>query len=71
MVSAPIVRVPIRGLELRRTVYLYAVAGRQRSFAASALLRMLRPRAANVSELSIPVFARTPDMTAVPVRAAA
>jgi DNA-binding transcriptional LysR family regulator len=46
-VSAPIVRVPIRCLALRRTVYLYAVSGCQRSLAASALVRMLRSRAAH------------------------
>src|SRR5262249_8585937 len=35
-------RASIQGLELRRTVYLYGVAGRQRSAAASAMLKMLR-----------------------------
>lgn len=30
------------GLDLRRTVYLYAVAGRQRSTAATALIKLLR-----------------------------
>lgn len=30
------------GLDLRRTVYLYAVAGRQRSAAAAALIKLLR-----------------------------
>src|SRR5262249_22878677 len=44
-VSARIVRVPIRSVALRRTVYLYAVSGRQRSLAASALVRMVRSRA--------------------------
>jgi hypothetical protein len=29
-------------MELRRTVYLYGVAGRQRTAAASAMLKMLR-----------------------------
>ncbi|MFL6797760.1 MAG: LysR family transcriptional regulator [Xanthobacteraceae bacterium] len=32
----------VNGIELRRTVYLYAVAGRQRSAPASALLKMVR-----------------------------
>jgi DNA-binding transcriptional LysR family regulator len=35
-------RVPVDGLELRRTVYLYGVAGRQRTAVASAILKMLR-----------------------------
>jgi DNA-binding transcriptional LysR family regulator len=33
---------PIEGIELRRTVYLYGVAGRQRTAAAAAVLKMLR-----------------------------
>jgi DNA-binding transcriptional LysR family regulator len=33
---------PVKGVELRRTVYLYAVAGRQRTTVASATLKMLR-----------------------------
>ena len=33
---------PVKGLELRRTIYLYGVAGRQRTAAASAMLKMLR-----------------------------
>ena len=33
---------PVRGIELRRTVYLYGVAGRQRSAVGSAILKMLR-----------------------------
>jgi DNA-binding transcriptional LysR family regulator len=32
----------IEGLDLKRTIYLYAVAGRQRSAAASALIRLMR-----------------------------
>ena len=32
----------IEGLDLRRTIYLYGVAGRQRSAAASALIRLMR-----------------------------
>jgi DNA-binding transcriptional LysR family regulator len=33
---------PVKGVEMRRTVYLYGVAGRQRTAAASAILKMLR-----------------------------
>jgi DNA-binding transcriptional LysR family regulator len=33
---------PVKGVELRRTVYLYGVAGRQRTAVASAILKMLR-----------------------------
>ena len=33
---------PVKGMELRRTIYLYDVAGRQRTAAASAMLKMLR-----------------------------
>jgi DNA-binding transcriptional LysR family regulator len=33
---------PVSGVELRRTVYLYGVAGRQRTPVASAILKMLR-----------------------------
>ena len=32
----------IEGLDLKRTIYLYGVAGRQRSAAASALIRLMR-----------------------------
>jgi DNA-binding transcriptional LysR family regulator len=32
----------VNGVELRRTVYLYGVAGRQRTAVASAILKMLR-----------------------------
>jgi DNA-binding transcriptional LysR family regulator len=35
-------RTPIAGLELSRTVYVYGVAGRQRTPVASAMLKMLR-----------------------------
>jgi DNA-binding transcriptional LysR family regulator len=35
-------RSPVQGLELRRTVYVYGVVGRQRSAAGSAILNMLR-----------------------------
>src|SRR5262245_23710347 len=71
MVSGPIMRAPIKGLELRRTVYLYAVAGRQRSLAASALIRMLRPRSGNVAALRTPFAPRTSDMTDTLMRSAA
>jgi DNA-binding transcriptional LysR family regulator len=37
-----LIRVPVNGLELRRTVHLYGVAGRQRSAVASAIMKMLR-----------------------------
>ena len=33
---------PVNGLDLRRTVYVYGVAGRERTAVASALLKMLR-----------------------------
>jgi hypothetical protein len=33
---------PVKGLELSRTVYVYGVAGRQRTPVASAMLKMLR-----------------------------
>jgi DNA-binding transcriptional LysR family regulator len=33
---------PVKDMELRRSIYLYAVAGRQRTAAASAVLKMLR-----------------------------
>lgn len=35
-------RAPITGVELRRTVYLYGVAGRQRTPVASTIMQMLR-----------------------------
>jgi len=35
-------RAPVQGLDLQRTVYLYGVAGRQRSAVAAAMLKMLR-----------------------------
>jgi hypothetical protein len=35
-------QVPVKGVELRRSIYLYAVAGRQRTAVASAVLKMLR-----------------------------
>jgi DNA-binding transcriptional LysR family regulator len=46
--------VSVMELDLRRTVYLYAVAGRQRSPAASGLIKLLR--AADWSHLSRPVI---------------
>jgi DNA-binding transcriptional LysR family regulator len=33
---------PVKGVELRRTIYLYGVAGRERTAVASAILKMLR-----------------------------
>ena len=39
---ATLSRMPIEGLELSRTVYVYGVAGRQRTPVASAMLKMLR-----------------------------
>jgi DNA-binding transcriptional LysR family regulator len=43
-VTAPetIVRTAVKGLDLRRTVYLYGVAGRQRTPVASTFMKMLR-----------------------------
>lgn len=35
-------RTPVMGIDLRRTVYLYGVAGRQRTPAAAAILKLLR-----------------------------
>ena len=42
LVASPLMRAPIKGLELPRTVYLYGVAGRQRSAVASTIMKMLR-----------------------------
>ncbi len=39
---ANLTRAAINGLELRRTVYLYGVAGRQRTAVASAAMKLLR-----------------------------
>jgi DNA-binding transcriptional LysR family regulator len=39
---ATLARVSVNGLELSRTVYVYGVAGRQRTSVASAMLKMLR-----------------------------
>jgi DNA-binding transcriptional LysR family regulator len=39
---ATLSRTPVEGLELSRTVYVYGVAGRQRTAVASATLKMLR-----------------------------
>jgi DNA-binding transcriptional LysR family regulator len=43
-VTAPetVVRTAVKGLDLRRTVYLYGVAGRQRTPVASTFMKMLR-----------------------------
>ena len=35
-------RTPVEGLDSRRTVHLYGVAGRERTAVASAVMRMLR-----------------------------
>jgi DNA-binding transcriptional LysR family regulator len=35
-------QLPVKGMEFRRTVYLYGVAGRQRTAVAAAVLKMLR-----------------------------
>jgi DNA-binding transcriptional LysR family regulator len=42
LTASPLRRAPIKGLELPRTVYLYGVAGRQRSAVASTIMKMLR-----------------------------
>jgi DNA-binding transcriptional LysR family regulator len=42
MTPASLVRAPIDGLELRRKIYLYGVAGRQRTPVAAAFMKMLR-----------------------------
>jgi DNA-binding transcriptional LysR family regulator len=39
---ATLMRAPINGLELRRTVHLYGVAGRQRTPVANTIMKMLR-----------------------------
>lgn len=39
---AALARVAVDGLELQRTIYLYGVAGRQRTTIAAALMKMLR-----------------------------
>jgi DNA-binding transcriptional LysR family regulator len=41
-VPSSLARAPIAGIELRRTVHLYGVAGRQRTAAAAAMLNLLR-----------------------------
>jgi len=43
-------RLPVEGIDLSRTVYLYGVAGRQRTAVASAMLKMLRARDWSVYE---------------------
>jgi DNA-binding transcriptional LysR family regulator len=40
--SNRLVRLTVTGIDFRRTVYIYGVAGRQRSAAASAILAMIR-----------------------------
>lgn len=39
---ASLARICVEGIELRRTIYLYGVAGRQRTAVASAMMKMLR-----------------------------
>ena len=38
----PLTQTPVKELDLRRTVYLYGVAGRQRTSVATALMKLLR-----------------------------
>jgi DNA-binding transcriptional LysR family regulator len=40
--SASVARIRVDGLELERTLYLYGVAGRQRTAVAAAMMKMLR-----------------------------
>jgi DNA-binding transcriptional LysR family regulator len=40
--SASVARISVDGLELQRTIYLYGVAGRQRTAVAAAMMKMLR-----------------------------
>ncbi len=40
--SPNVTRIPVEGFELKRTVYLYGIAGRQRTAIASAAMKMLR-----------------------------
>jgi DNA-binding transcriptional LysR family regulator len=42
LVAAPLSRVTVSDLDLRRTVFLYGVAGRQRTPVANMLMKMLR-----------------------------
>ena len=35
-------RIAVQDIELKRTIYLFSVAGRQRTAAASAMMKMLR-----------------------------
>jgi len=46
-IEAPtsLVRAPVDGIDLRRTIYLYGVAGRQRTAVASTFMKMLRAAA--------------------------
>jgi hypothetical protein len=41
-IPATLIRRAVNGIDLRRTLYVYGVAGRQRSAVASAMLKMLR-----------------------------
>src|SRR5262249_32614468 len=40
--SRTLMRAPIEGCDLRRTVYLYGVAGRERTAVAATIFKMLR-----------------------------
>jgi DNA-binding transcriptional LysR family regulator len=41
-IPATVTRITVNGIDLRRSVYLYGVAGRERSAVASALLKLVR-----------------------------
>jgi DNA-binding transcriptional LysR family regulator len=41
-IPATITRVAVNGIDLRRSVYLFGVAGRERTAVASALLKLVR-----------------------------
>jgi hypothetical protein len=41
-IPATLIRTQVDGLELRRTVYLYGVAGRQRTVVANTTMKLLR-----------------------------
>ena len=41
-IPATLTRLAVNGVDLRRTVYVYGVAGRQRSAVASTILKKLR-----------------------------
>jgi DNA-binding transcriptional LysR family regulator len=41
-IPATVARIAVNGIDLRRSVYVYGVAGRERSAVASALLKLVR-----------------------------